>query len=65
MSQIRELALELLDDGEGITQDAWPLLCEMLVDDPEGDSSDIREAVGGSEGRVYLPENHGIKTNPN
>ena len=54
---LRNLAMELLDDEHGITQEAWEILFQML--ERNGDQ-DIIDAVTGSEGRVYLRENHGI-----
>lgn len=55
--RLRELALELLDDEHGITQDAWAVLFDLLAVKPH---NDIINAVTGSEGRVYLPKDHGL-----
>lgn len=53
---IRELAIELLCDELGISNDAWPLLFQMLEADPDNDNSDIVAALDGGENRVWLPE---------
>ena len=57
--KLRELAVEVLDDPHGITHEAWTILFEMLQ--TEGEHSEFAEAVKGAEGRVFLPEGHGIK----
>jgi len=56
--KLRELAIELLDDEHGITQDAWAVLHEALERD---EHNDIISAVDGNSGRVYLPSDHGIE----
>jgi 5-hydroxyisourate hydrolase-like protein (transthyretin family) len=60
MSTLRELALEVLDDEYGITQDAWAVLFDLLAASNE-EYEDIAEAVTGADGRVFLPENHGLR----
>lgn len=52
---LRELAIRLLDDPHGISDVAWDLLSQMLVD-----SEDIFLAIRKAEGRVFLPEGHEI-----
>lgn len=59
MASLRELALEVLDDEHGITQDAWAVLYALLEE--QGEHEDIAKAVDGCEGRVYLPEGHGLQ----
>jgi len=60
MERLRELALELLDDPHGISQDAWVVLYALFEASDE-DCDDIAKALKGTEGRVYLRENHGIE----
>lgn len=50
---IRSLALSLLDDDEGISEDSWDELRTRLIE--EGGNSDIINAVDGNDGRVYIP----------
>ena len=47
----RNLALDLLDDEDGVNQTAWNTLSDML--DDNGDN-DITEAVRSVNGRYYL-----------
>ena len=58
-TNMRELALELLDDGFGISMDAWSCLFPLLEESGE-EFQDIVDAVETSEGRVYLEEDHGL-----
>jgi hypothetical protein len=53
---MRDLAIRLLDDDEGITVEAWNLLKLML--DAVKDA-DIINAVKCTEGRCYLSEGFG------
>lgn len=57
---IRTLALELLDDQHGITQDAWNALYVVLEETSVDMAAEFANAVDGSEGRVFLPEGHGL-----
>jgi hypothetical protein len=59
MPTLRELALELLDDPHGITQEAWAVLYALL-EASDDEYEDIAKAVDGSEGRVFLGEDHGL-----
>lgn len=51
---VRELAVKLLDDNEGITTDAYDTLRNLL--DAEGGSDDIILSVRSQDDRCYLPE---------
>lgn len=51
--KIRQLAIALLDDDEGISLDAWELLADALEE--EGNNDDLINAVAGCDDRVYLP----------
>lgn len=56
MTEIRDLALVLLDDDDGISTPAWETLKQMLEDDPEVWNEDIIEAIKVQDGRWYLPK---------
>lgn len=53
-NSLRQLALELLDDDQGINSRAWKTLSDMLYDDEQ---NDIIDAVKETEGRIYLTSN--------
>ena len=59
MNRLRELAIEVLDDPHGITHEAWTILYEMVEKDDQ--HREFAEMVKGVEGRVFLPEGHGIE----
>ena len=50
---IRDLALALLDDDEGIPSEAWEILQEMLA---ETGNDDIIGCVDSCEGRFFISE---------
>ncbi len=50
-TKIRDLALKILDDDEGISNEAWPLLSELLT---ENGHDDIIEHVEACKNRVFL-----------
>jgi len=54
-SLMRQLAILLLDDEQGIQYEAWSFLADML-DAGDEDNLDIINAVKVTEGRAYLPE---------
>lgn len=56
MSDIRKLAIALLDDENGINGEAWDQLKVLLLCDEQGDNKDIINAVEESKGRFFLPE---------
>ena len=51
---MRELAIALLEDEQGINSHAWDVLSMLLEADDGND--DIFNAVKATEGRWYLPE---------
>ena len=52
---IRNLAIALLDDDNGISESAWNLLAVLLK--KEGaHNEDILNMVEATDGRFYLPE---------
>lgn len=56
---LRNLAIECLDDEHGITMDAWHAFV-MAFQNAGVPHNDFLTAVDGQDGRVYLPEDHGI-----
>lgn len=57
--EMRDLAIKVLDDPNGISSLAWEALYKMLSG--LGDNNDIIAAVKKSDGRVYLPDEHGVE----
>ena len=55
---IREVAVEVLDDGHGISERAWYALRAYLEE--QGGCEDIIDAVDMQCGRVYLPLDCGV-----
>lgn len=51
---LRELAVGLLDDPNGISEANWTIL-KRLLEEYQG-FDDIIQAVEATEGRFYLPE---------
>jgi hypothetical protein len=56
-TQIRDLAINLLDDEHGINSDAYETLKNA---DKNLDCNDIFAAVVGVNGRYFLNEEHGL-----
>ena len=50
---LRKLAVQLLDDDDGINESAWDTLSEALEENGE---LDILQAVDAADERFYLPE---------
>ena len=57
-TQLRELAIRLLDDENGINASAYEYLSGLLT---ESDNKDILSLVDGCNDRFFLPEEHGLK----
>lgn len=55
--KIRELAIRLLDDENGINQSAFEYLNQCLLN---VGAIDITQAIEASCGRYFLPEDHGL-----
>jgi hypothetical protein len=55
--ELRQLAIDLLDDAQGINEAAWIDLRNSLI---AAGCTDISNAVSSAEGRFFLPEDHGI-----
>lgn len=53
----RPLAIALLDDDNGISNEAWELLQPLLL--AAGDCDDILRNVAVADARWYLPEDYG------
>ena len=56
ITQLRQLAINLLDDEHGISEDAYDGLLQLI---PTG-AEEIFAVVEACEGRYFLPEDHGI-----
>lgn len=62
--QIRKTFITLLDDEDGINEMGYNQLVnlmELLDEDGARGFNDLYNAVRATNGRYYLPENHGIK----
>ena len=57
-SKLKNLAVCLLDDDEGITGDAYKALLDVL---PEPLALALNKEVDATDGRFYLPEEHGLQ----
>lgn len=55
--QLRLFVIAVLDDGNGISREAFGHLTELNTD---GSLNDIMERVESAEERFYLPEDHNI-----
>lgn len=60
---MREFIIAALDDENGINEKAYNelLALQEIASDFNEDFSDILAAVRATDGRYYLPENHGLK----
>lgn len=54
---LRELAIALLDDPDGINEKAHNLLADLLV---ESNNSDVLEKIHSAKGRYFLHEDHDL-----
>jgi len=55
--QLRQLAINLLDDQHGISENAYGALMDTLsIADVE--CADIMKCAEAADGRFFLPENH-------
>lgn len=52
--KLRKLSIALLDDDEGINEQGWYILRDMLVEDGQ---HDILEAVDSVDNRFFLKNN--------
>lgn len=60
-TQFRRLAIDILDDENGISDKAYQSLQTLEATVAYDSCYDIFQAVNANEGRYYLPEDHGIK----
>lgn len=58
MDPLKKLAILLLEDEQGITEDAYAALLDIL---PEKTALELNKWVKATEGRFYLPEDHGLE----
>ena len=56
--QLRKLAILMLDDPDGINEEVYNELHSLLDTAPVNE--DITNMVNATDGRFYLPEDHGI-----
>lgn len=56
--RLKNLAIRLLDDEDGITEDAYAALLDIL---PESLALALNKEVKATEGRFYLPEGHSLQ----
>lgn len=57
---LRNMAIQLLDDENGISDAGYHALQSFVADTAPGSCDDIFSAVGAAQGRYYLNEDHGI-----
>jgi hypothetical protein len=58
--QLRKLAIALLDDENGISQDGYVALQETAMEVEDGACDDIFGMVESVNDRHFLPEDHGL-----
>ena len=54
------MAINLLDDEDGITEAGYCSMQTVAADLQAGCCDDIWAATDSSEGKYYLPEDHGL-----
>ena len=59
-STLRLLAIALLDDPNGVSEDAWMAFNTYASETAPGECDDIFDGVESSANRFYLPEDHGF-----
>jgi hypothetical protein len=60
-TQLRKLAIDLLDNEEGITEAAYQSLQSLEATIANGSCGDIFLAAQAAEGHYFLEEDHGLK----
>ena len=58
LAAIKNLAVRLLDDEDGIHEYAYVALLEVL---PEQEALELNKRTKCQDGRFYLPEGHGLQ----
>jgi hypothetical protein len=56
--KLKSLAVRLLDDEEGITEEAYTALLDVLSEDI---AVELNKRVKAAQGRFYLPEGHTLQ----
>ncbi len=56
--KLKNLAVRLLDDEDGITEEAYVALLDVL---PQDLALELNRETKATDGRFYLPEGHGLK----
>lgn len=59
-TQFRQLAINILDDENGISDEAYQSLQTLEATVANGSCDDIFANVQACEGRYFLPEEHGL-----
>lgn len=57
-AKLKNLAVRLLDSDEGITEDAYAALLDIL---PEHIALELNRQVKATDGMFYLPEDHDLQ----
>lgn len=60
IKNLRQLAIDLLDDENGICEAGYLSLQNLISDTASGSCDDIWGMVFSVGGRTFLPEDHGI-----
>lgn len=60
MTTLRELAIKLLDDDNGISDNVWEVLYSLLSSSGE-EYGDIACAIKEMDNRMYLPTDHNLE----
>jgi len=60
VQSFRQMAINLLDDGDGISKAGYCSMQTVAHFVQAGCCDDIWAATQSSEGKCYLPEDHGI-----
>lgn len=59
-TQLRRALIALLDDPNGVNESGYTELQSLVADLAPGSCGDIFLQVDATDGRFYLPEDHGI-----
>jgi len=58
LDKIKDLAVRLLDDEDGITEFAYCALLDIM---PEAEALELNKRTKAMEGRFYLPPDHDLQ----
>ena len=57
---LRQHVINILDDAQGISTNTYDNLRDIVFENAPGSCDDIFNAVAGSHGRYFLPDEHGL-----